>query len=64
MAAVIFAHIRQEDSLRDIDMALNSHAGKLYHIGIEQSPKSPKYPNPHQKISVDNQACFRYQNSY
>jgi len=40
MAAMIFAHIRQEDSLRDIDMALNSHAGKLYHIGIEQSPKS------------------------
>ncbi len=40
MAAMIFAHIRQEDSLRDIDMALNAHAGKLYHIGIEQSPKS------------------------
>ena len=40
MAAMIFAHIRQEDSLRDIDMALNSHAAKLYHIGIEQSPKS------------------------
>ena len=40
MAAMIFAQIRQEDSLRDIDMALNAHAGKLYHIGIEQSPKS------------------------
>ncbi len=40
MAAMIFAHIRQEDSLRDIDMALNAHADKLYHIGIEQSPKS------------------------
>jgi len=40
MAAMIFAHIRQEDGLRDIDMALNAHAGKLYHIGIEQSPKS------------------------
>jgi hypothetical protein len=40
MGAMIFAHIRQEDSLRDIDMALNAHAGKLYHIGIEQSPKS------------------------
>ncbi len=40
MAAMIFAQIRQEDSLRDIDMSLNAHAGKLYHIGIEQSPKS------------------------
>ena len=40
MAAMVFAQIRQEDSLRDIDMALNAHAGKLYHIGIEQSPKS------------------------
>src|SRR5210317_972036 len=40
MAAMIFAQIRQEDSLRDIDMALNAHASKLYHIGIEQSPKS------------------------
>jgi|TARA_B100002003_G_scaffold232578_1_gene244551 hypothetical protein len=40
MAAMIFAQIRQEDSLRDIDMSLNAHAKKLYHIGIEQSPKS------------------------
>lgn len=40
MAAMIFAQIRQEDSLRDIDMSLNAHASKLYHIGIEQSPKS------------------------
>jgi len=40
MAAMIFAQIRQEDSLRDIDMALNAHAVKLYHIGIEQCPKS------------------------
>jgi len=37
---MIFAHIRQEDSLRDIDIALNAHAGKLYHIGIQQCPKS------------------------
>ncbi len=29
MAAMIFAHIRQGDSLRDIDMALNAHADKL-----------------------------------
>ena len=40
MACMIFAHIRQEDSLRDIDIALNSHAGKLYHMGIQQCPKS------------------------
>jgi len=40
MACLIFAHIRQEDSLRDIDIALNAHAGKLYHIGIQQCPKS------------------------
>ena len=40
MACMIFAHIRQEDSLRDIDIALNAHASKLYHIGIEQCPKS------------------------
>jgi hypothetical protein len=37
---MIFAHIRQEDSLRDIDIALNAHANKLYHIGIQQCPKS------------------------
>ncbi len=40
MACMIFAHIRQEDSLRDIDIALNAHASKLYHIGIKQCPKS------------------------
>lgn len=40
MAAMMFAQIRQEDSLRDIDMSLNAHAEKLYHMGIEQSPKS------------------------
>jgi IS4 transposase len=37
---MIFAHVRQEDSLRDIDIALNAHANKLYHIGIQQCPKS------------------------
>lgn len=37
---MMFAHIRQEKSLRDIDIALNAHAGKLYHIGIGQCPKS------------------------
>jgi len=40
MACMIFAHIRQEDSLRDIDIALNAHASKLYHIGIKQCPRS------------------------
>ena len=40
MACMIFGHIRQEDSLRDIDIALNAHASKLYHIGIKQCPKS------------------------
>ena len=40
MACMIFAHIRQEDSLRDIDIALNAHAVKLYHMGIQQCPKS------------------------
>ena len=40
LACMIFAHIRQEDSLRDIDIALNAHASKLYHIGIQQCPKS------------------------
>jgi len=40
MACMIFAHIRQEDSLRDIDIALNAHANKLYHIGMQQCPKS------------------------
>ena len=40
MASMIFAHIRQEDSLRDIDIALNAHASKLYHIGMQQCPKS------------------------
>jgi hypothetical protein len=40
MACMVFAHIRQEDSLRDIDIALNAHASKLYHMGIQQCPKS------------------------
>ena len=40
LACMILAHIRQENSLRDIDIALNAHATKLYHIGIKQCPKS------------------------
>ena len=40
LACMVFAHIRQEDSLRDIDIAMNAHASKLYHIGIKQCPKS------------------------
>ena len=37
---MMFAHIRQEKSLRDIDIALNAHANRLYHIGIRQCPRS------------------------
>ena len=40
LACLMVAHIRQEDSLRDIDITLNAHANKLYHIGIKQCPKS------------------------
>lgn len=40
LACLMFAHIRQENSLRDIDRALNAHAGKLYHMGLPQCPKS------------------------
>ena len=40
LACMMFAHIRQENSLRDIDIALNAHANKLYHIGIQQCPRS------------------------
>lgn len=40
MVCMVFAHIRQEDSLRDIDIALNAHASKLYHMGIQQCPRS------------------------
>ncbi len=40
LACMIFAHIRQEDSLRDIDIALNAYGKKLYHIGIKQCPRS------------------------
>jgi hypothetical protein len=40
LACMIFAQIRQESSLRDIDRALNAHAAKLYHIGIQQCPRS------------------------
>lgn len=40
LACMIFAHVRQEDSLRDIDIALNAHDSKLYHIGIKQCPRS------------------------
>jgi len=40
LACMIFAQIRQERSLRDIDVSLNAHASKLYHTGIQQCPKS------------------------
>jgi hypothetical protein len=40
LACMIFAHIRQESSLRDIDRAINAHSTKLYHTGIQQCPKS------------------------
>jgi len=40
LLCMMFAHIRCENSLRDIDIALNAHAPKLYHIGIQQCPKS------------------------
>ena len=40
MACMVPALIRQENSLRDIDIVLNAHANKLYHIGIKQCPKS------------------------
>jgi len=40
IVSMMIAHIRQEDSLRDIDITLNAHANKLYHIGIKQCPKS------------------------
>ena len=40
MACMVLAHFRQENSLRDIDIVLNAHANKLYHIGIKQCPKS------------------------
>lgn len=40
LACVMYAHIRQENSLRDIDIGLNAHADKLYHIGIRQCPRT------------------------
>ena len=40
LTCMMFAHIRQENSLRDIDVALNAHANKLYHIGIHQCPRT------------------------
>lgn len=40
MVCMVLAHIRQENSLRDIGIVLNAHDNKLYHIGIKQCPKS------------------------
>jgi transposase len=40
LGCMMFAHIRQLNSLRDIDIGLNAHASKLYHMGIQQCPKS------------------------
>ena len=40
LASMMIAHINQEDSLRDLDITLNAHANKLYHIGISQTPRS------------------------
>jgi len=40
LASMMIAHINQEDSLRDLDITLNAHAKKLYHLGISQAPRS------------------------
>lgn len=40
LASMMIAHINQEHSLRDLDITLNAHANKLYHIGISQVPRS------------------------
>jgi len=40
LASMMIAHINQEDSLRDLDITLNAHANKLYHLGISQVPRS------------------------
>ena len=40
MASMMVAHIRQERSLRDLDITLNAHAKKLYHLGVSQAPRS------------------------
>ena len=40
LVCMMFAHIRQENSLRDIDIAINAHADKLYHMGIQQCPRT------------------------
>jgi hypothetical protein len=43
LVCMMFAHIRQQNSLRDIDIALNAQAHKLYHIGIQQCPKRASF---------------------
>ena len=40
LACMMFAHIRQENSLRDIDIALNAHANKLYQMALRLTPVS------------------------
>jgi transposase len=40
LVCMMFGHIRQENSLRDIDIAINAHADKLYHMGIQQCPRT------------------------
>jgi Transposase DDE domain/Domain of unknown function (DUF4372) len=40
MASMMIAQIRQERSLRDLDITLNAHAKKLYHLGVSQAPRS------------------------
>jgi len=40
LACMMVAQIRQENSLRDIDLFFNAHSDKLYHAGIKQCPKS------------------------
>ncbi|MDQ7784109.1 MAG: DUF4372 domain-containing protein [Desulfomonilaceae bacterium] len=40
LGCMMFAQFRQLNSLRDIDIGLNAHASKLYHIGIQQCPES------------------------
>jgi len=68
LACMLFAHIRQEDSLRDIEIALNAHASKLYHIRIKQYPKSTLADAnerwDYRIYSENGHSTFRLQNNF
>jgi len=56
LACMMFGHIRQESSLRDMDIALNAHASKLFITWASINARSPPWP---MRTNTVTTACTR-----